>query len=244
MSEMESSQVKRSNTDRMISTGDILFEDLHLIAVNKKASQPVQPDKTGDMSLDYIVSGYIRNKYKLSGDVLAGIIHRIDRRASGVVLFAMSHEALASMNRLFSEGHVRKTYWAITARVPADETGRLEHWLKKNERLNKSFAYTEPVKNSKFSALTYRLVSKSERYYLLEVDLLTGRHHQIRCQLAAIGCPVRGDLKYGYPRSSEDGSIGLHARSLSFTHPITGSSVVITAPVPDDKLWAALITSS
>jgi 23S rRNA pseudouridine1911/1915/1917 synthase len=241
---MESSQVKRSNTERMIFPGDILFEDHHLIAVNKKASQPVQPDKTGDMSLDYMVSDYLKNKYRLSGDVLAGIIHRIDRRATGVVLFARSHEALTAMNRLFSEGHVRKTYWAITARAPAEESGRIEHWLKKNERLNKSFAYTEPVKKSKFSVLTYKLTSKSDRYYLLEVDLLTGRHHQIRCQLAAIGCPVRGDLKYGYPRSIEDGSIGLHARSLSFTHPITGEPVVIIAPAPDDKLWAALSTSS
>jgi 23S rRNA pseudouridine1911/1915/1917 synthase len=235
--------VKRSNTDRIISPGDILFEDLHLIAVNKKISQPVQPDKTGDISLDYIVKDYLRNKYKLSEDILAGIIHRIDKRASGVVLFARSREALASMNKLFNEGHVKKTYWVITARVPADESGRIEHWLKKNERLNKSFAYTEPVKNSKLSVLTYRLMSKSERYYLLEVDLLTGRHHQIRCQLAAIGCPVRGDLKYGYPRSTEDGSIGLHARSLSFSHPVSGEPVVITAPVPDDKLWAVLSAS-
>lgn len=187
-----------------------------------------------------MVADYLRNRYKLSGEVLAGIIHRIDRRASGVVMFARTNEALAGMNRLFSEGRVRKTYWAITARVPSDEPGRLEHWLKKNERLNKSFAYNEPVRDSKFSALSYRLASKSERYYLLEIDLLTGRHHQIRCQLAAIGCPVRGDLKYGYPRSTNDGSIGLHARSMSFTHPITGEPVVITAPAPDDKLWNAL----
>jgi 23S rRNA pseudouridine1911/1915/1917 synthase len=238
---MESSQVKRNNTDQMILPGDILFEDHHLIAVNKKASQPVQPDKTGDLSLDYIVKDYFRNKYKLSGEVLTGIIHRIDRRASGVILFARSREALAAMNKLFNEGHVRKTYWAITASAPADASGRIEHWLKKNERLNKSYAYTEPVKKSKFSVLTYRLISKSERYYLLEIELLTGRHHQIRCQLAAIGCPVRGDLKYGYPRSTGDGSIGLHARSLSFTHPITGEPVVINAPVPDDKLWDLLV---
>ncbi len=238
---MVNSQAKRNNTDQVISADDLLFEDDHLIAVNKKPSHPVQPDKTRDKSLDSMVSDYLRNRYKLSGEVLAGIIHRIDRRASGVVMFARTHEALAAMNKLFREGHIRKTYWAITARVPSDETGRLEHWLKKNERLNRSFAYNEPVTDSRFSALTYRLASKSERYYLLEVDLLTGRHHQIRCQLAATGCPVRGDLKYGYPRSTKDGSIGLHARSLSFTHPITGEPVVITAPAPDDKLWNALL---
>jgi 23S rRNA pseudouridine1911/1915/1917 synthase len=238
---MVNSQAKRNNTDRIISPADLLFEDNHLIAVNKKSSQPVQPDKTGDVSLDSMVIDYITKSYKPKGEVLAGITHRIDRRASGVVLFARSREALAGMNRLFSAGLVRKTYWAITSRIPSDESGRLEHWLKKNERLNKSFAYTEPVNDSKFSALTYKLVSKSERYFLLEIDLLTGRHHQIRCQLAAIGCPVRGDLKYGYPRSTKDGSIGLHARSLSFTHPVTGEPVVITAPAPDDKLWAALV---
>lgn len=241
MSGMENSPAKRNNTDRTILPGAILFEDDHLIAVNKKSSQPVQPDKTGDLSLDSMLSNYIRNKYNISGKILAGIIHRIDRRASGVVLFARSQEALAGMNKIFSEGHVRKTYWAITAGVPSDESGRLEHWLKKNEKLNKSFSYTEPVEDSKLSVLTYRLKSKSERYFLLEIDLMTGRHHQIRCQLAAIGCPVRGDLKYGYPRSSKDGSIGLHARSLAFIHPITGEDVEIKAPAPDDKLWNALV---
>jgi len=238
---MENSQAKRNNTDRIISPLDILFEDNHLIAVNKKTSQPVQPDKTGDLSLDSLVINYIRKSYNPAGEILAGIIHRIDRRASGVVLFARSQEALAGMNRLFSEGLVRKTYWAITSSVPSNESGRLEHWLKRNERLNKSFAYNDSVTDSKFSALTYKVISKSERYFLLEIDLLTGRHHQIRCQLAAIGCPVRGDLKYGYPRSTKDGSIGLHARSLSFIHPITGEALEITAPAPDDKLWDVLV---
>jgi 23S rRNA pseudouridine1911/1915/1917 synthase len=237
---MENSQAKRNNTDRIILPGDLLFEDDHLIAVNKRPTLPVQPDKTGDPSLDAMVREYIRNKYRLSGEVIAGIIHRIDRRASGVVLFARSRQALADMNRQFSEGRVRKIYWAITANPPADESGHLDHWLKKNERLNKSFAYTEPVADAKFSSLNYRLASRSDRYWLLEVDLLTGRHHQIRCQLAAIGCPVRGDLKYGYPRSTKDGGIGLHARSIEFIHPVTGGPVIITAPVPEDKLWKAL----
>jgi 23S rRNA pseudouridine1911/1915/1917 synthase len=237
---MENSPAKRNSTDGAIEPADILFEDDHLIAVNKKPSQPVQPDKTGDLSLDAMVSNYIRNNYKLTEEPVASLIHRIDRRASGVVLFARSQKALVKMNKLFSEGRVRKTYWAITSQIPAVESGHLKHWLIKNERLNKSFAYSEPVAGSKLSALDYRLISRSERYYLLEVELLTGRHHQIRCQLAAIGCPVRGDLKYGYPRSTKDGSIGLHARSLSFNHPVTGGAVVITAPAPGDKLWNAL----
>jgi 23S rRNA pseudouridine1911/1915/1917 synthase len=240
MSGKENSQAKKNNTNQMILPEDILFEDNHIIAVNKKPSQPVQPDKTGDVSLDTMVREYIRNKYKVSGNVFTGIIHRIDRRASGVVLFARSVESLGTMNRLFSEGKIRKTYWVITGNMPPDESGRLEHWLKKNEKLNKSYAYKEPVEDSKHSVLTYKLVSRSDRYYLLEVELLTGRHHQIRCQLADIGCPVRGDLKYGYPRSTKDGSIGLHARSLSFNHPVTNEPVNITASAPDDKLWKVL----
>jgi len=224
----------------MILPEDLLFEDDHLIAVNKKPSQTVQPDKTGDLSLDKMVMEYIRNRDNLSGTVYSGIIHRIDRRASGVVLFARSAQVLTSMNRLFSEGQVSKTYWAITGKMPTDEWGRLEHWLRKNEKQNKSYAFTEPVAGSRLSVLTYKLAGKSDRYYLLEVELLTGRHHQIRCQLGSIGCPVRGDLKYGYPRSTRDGSIGLHARSLSFIHPVTHEAVIITAPAPVDKLWAAL----
>jgi len=237
---MENSQAKRNNTDQIILPADILFEDDHLVAVNKKPSQPVQPDKTGDLSLDSMLREYFRNKYRRAGEPVTGLVHRIDRRASGVVLFARSRQALVVMNRLFSEGKVRKTYWVVTATLPEPESGHLEHWLKKNERLNKSFAYNEPVSGASFSALNYKLATTSERYYLLEVELLTGRHHQIRCQLAAIGCPVRGDLKYGYPRSTRDGSINLHARSLAFTHPVTGEPVVITAPAPEDKLWKAL----
>ena len=240
MSGSENSRAKRNNTNPMILPEDLLFEDDHLIAINKKPAQPVQPDKTGDLSLDKMVIEYIRNRDNLSGAVYSGIIHRIDRRASGVVLFARSAQVLASMNRLFSEGQVRKTYWAITGEMPQNESGRLEHWLKKNEKQNKSYAYTESVAGSRLAVMTYKLAGKSDRYYLLEVELLTGRHHQIRCQLAFIGCPVRGDLKYGYPRSTRDGSIGLHARSLSFIHPVTNESVTITAPAPNDKLWAAL----
>ena len=240
MSGLENSQVIKNNIDQMILPADLLFEDNHLIAINKKPSQNVQADKTGDVSLDSIVREYIKIRYKLPGEIYQGIIHRIDRRVSGVVLFARTSEALASMNQLFREGQVRKTYWAITKKIPADESGRLEHYLKKNEKQNKSYAYPEPVAGSKLSILTYKVIGRSDRYYLLEIELHTGRHHQIRCQLASIGCPVRGDLKYGYPRSNEDGSISLHARSLAFIHPVTKEPVAITAPVPADKLWKIL----
>jgi len=232
--------VIKNNIDQMILPADLLFEDNHLIAINKKPSQNVQADKTGDTSLDNLVRESIKIRYKLPGEIYLGIIHRIDRRASGVVLFARTSETLAGMNRLFREGQVRKTYWAITRKMPPDEAGRLEHYLKKNEKQNKSHAYPEPVAGSKLSILTYKMIGRSDRYYLLEIELLTGRHHQIRCQLASIGCPVRGDLKYGYPRSNEDGSISLHARSLAFIHPVTREPVVITAPVPPDKLWKIL----
>jgi 23S rRNA pseudouridine1911/1915/1917 synthase len=240
MSGPGNSQVIKNNTDKMILPDDLLYEDTHLIAINKKSSRNVQADKTGDTSLESLVREYIKIRHKLQGEIYLGIIHRIDRRASGVVLFARTGEALAGMNRLFREGQVRKTYWAITKNIPADESGRLEHYLKKNEKLNKSYAYPEPAAGSKLSILSYKVVSRSDRYNLLEIDLLTGRHHQIRCQLAYVGCPVRGDLKYGYPRSNEDGSISLHARSLAFIHPVTGEPVVITAPAPPEKLWKIL----
>lgn len=230
----------KNNIDQMILPADLLFEDNHLIGINKKPSLNVQADKTGDVPLDSVVREYIKIHYKLSGEIYLGIIHRIDRRASGVVLFARTSEALAGMNRVFREGQVKKTYWAITREVPPEESGRLEHYLKKNEKQNKSFAYPEPVSGSKLSILTYKVAGRSDRYYLLEIELLTGRHHQIRCQLASIGCPVRGDMKYGYPRSNEDGSISLHARSLAFIHPVRSVPVVITAPVPQDKLWKIL----
>jgi 23S rRNA pseudouridine1911/1915/1917 synthase len=227
----------KNNIDPMILPADLLFEDNHLIAINKKPSQIVQADKTGDISLDSMVREYIKIRYKISGEIYLGIIHRIDRRASGVVLFARTGEALTGMNRLFSEGQVRKTYMAITGKMPPVESVRLEHWLKKNEKQNKSYAYNEPVAGSKLAVLNYKVTGRSDRYYLIEIELLTGRHHQIRCQLSSIGCPVKGDLKYGYPRSNKDGSISLHARSMEFIHPVTLKPVIITAPVPQDKLW-------
>jgi len=240
---MGNSPVRKNNINPMILQSDILFEDNHLIALNKKSSQIIQADKSGDMSLDKLVKEYIKIRHNLSGLIDPGIIHRIDRRASGVVLFALTNEALVGMNRLFREGEVRKIYWAITGKIPAIESGRLDHFLKKNEKLNKSYSYQEPVKGARPSSLIYKVIGRSDRYYLLEIELLTGRHHQIRCQLASIGCPVKGDLKYGFPRSNQDGSISLHARSVSFIHPVKKEPVLITAPVPEDRLWMVLTSN-
>lgn len=230
----------RNNIDPMILQSDILFEDNHLIAINKKSSQIVQADKSGDVSLDKLVREYIKTGHNVEGIKNPGIIHRIDRRASGVVLFALTDEALSGMNRLFRDGEIRKIYWAITGKMPVNESGRLDHFLKKNEKLNKSFAYQEAMEGARPSSLIYKVIARSERYYLIEIELLTGRHHQIRCQLASIGCPVKGDLKYGSPRSNKDGSISLHARSVSFVHPVIKKPVLITAPVPEDNLWKVL----
>lgn len=240
MSGMGNSPVKKNNTDPMILQSDILFEDNHLIALNKKSSQIVQADKTGDVALDRRIKEYLANQYNLKEQTEPGIIHRIDRRASGVVLFALTSEALAGMNRLFRDGEVRKIYWVITGKMPINESGRLDNFLKKNEKLNKSYAYQKPVEGAKPSSLIYKVIGRSEKYYLLEIELLTGRHHQIRCQLASIGCPVKGDLKYGFPRSNKDGSVSLHARSVSFIHPVKKEPVLITAPVPEDTLWKVL----
>lgn len=240
MSEMGNSPVIKNNIDPMILQSDILFEDNHLIAINKNSSQIVQADKSGDVSLDKLVNIYIKNRHDLKGRANVGIIHRIDRRASGVVLFALTDEALSGMSRLFRDGEVKKIYWAITAKIPVNESGRLDHFLKKNEKLNKSYAYLETAEGAKPSSLIYKVIARSEKYYLIEIELITGRHHQIRCQLASIGCPVKGDLKYGFPRSNKDGSISLHARSVSFIHPIEKEPVLITAPVPEDNLWRVL----
>jgi len=219
---------------------DVLYEDNHLIAVNKKSSQIVQADKTGDPSLDFLVKEYIKQKYNKPGEVFLGVIHRIDRPATGVVLFARTSKSLSRMNRLFRDGNVDKTYWVITGNTPPREEDSLDHYIRKNEKQNKSYAYIKPVTGSKPASLEYRLLNCSDRYFLFEVKLLTGRHHQIRCQLAHIGCPVKGDLKYGAPRSNRDGSISLHARSVSFIHPVKKEPVVIQAPVPEDHLWKAL----
>jgi 23S rRNA pseudouridine1911/1915/1917 synthase len=219
---------------------EILFEDNHLIAINKRIGQLTQGDRTGDISLDQLVKQYIKKKYKKPGDVFLGVIHRLDRPVSGVILYARTSKALIRMNQLFKEQKIEKCYWCIVKDRPHPEEGTLSHYLVKNEAQNKSYAYSKPKTHTKHASLAYRLISSSDRYHLLEVKLHTGRHHQIRCQFAKIGSPIRGDLKYGYPRTNKDASINLHARSLEFIHPVRNDPVRILAPVPSDPLWKAL----
>ena len=219
----------------------ILYEDNHLIIVNKQAGDIVQGDKTGDVPLCDLIKDYIKRRDQKPGNVFLGVVHRLDRPVSGVVLFAKTSKALARMNALFAQHErVQKTYWAIVGRQPAQTEGTLVHWLTRDEKRNMARAYDREVPNSKRAVLDYRLIAQGERYWLLEVTLHTGRHHQIRCQLAKMGCPIKGDLKYGAPRSNADGSISLHARRLSFAHPVTQEQITVEAPVPDDKLWQTL----
>jgi 23S rRNA pseudouridine1911/1915/1917 synthase len=226
----------------MSSPLEILYEDNHLIAVNKTNHDLVQKDNTGDMALDDRLRLYIKEKNNKPGNVYLGVTHRIDRPVSGVVLFARTSKALARMNDLFRLGGIRKTYWAIVKDCPAKHEDSLIHYMIKNEKQNKSYCYPKEVPNSKRAELRYKLISSSERYHLLQVELLTGRHHQIRAQLAQIGSPIKGDLKYGFPRSNADGGISLHARCVSFIHPVTKLEVVITADLPKgDPLWSAFL---
>ena len=217
----------------------VVYEDNHLIIVNKAAGEIVQGDKTGDATLADSVKAYIKERYAKPGAVFLGVVHRLDRPVSGLVVFARTSKALARLNALFREGRVRKTYLAVVGREPSPAAATLTHWLTRNERLNKSFVHAAEVPGSKSAVLDYRLVGRSERYALLAVQLHTGRHHQIRCQLAAIGCPIRGDLKYGAPRSNPDGSICLHARSVEFEHPVTHATVRAVAPLPALPPWPA-----
>ena len=219
---------------------NILYEDNHIIVVNKKSGEIVQGDKTGDVPLSDMLKAFLKEKYNKPGNVYLGVVHRLDRPVTGVVLFAKTSKALPRLNKLFAEhNQVKKIYWAIVGNKPAQESGTLTHCLTRNEKTNTARAYDHEVPNSKKAVLDYRLIAKSDRYYLLEVELHTGRHHQIRCQLAKIGCPVKGDLKYGAPRSNPDGSICLHARKLELEHPVTHELLSITAPVPLDALWNA-----
>ncbi|MBN2480555.1 MAG: RNA pseudouridine synthase [Bacteroidales bacterium] len=217
---------------------EIIYEDNHIIAVNKTHHDLVQQDITGDLSLDQKVKAYIKEKYNRPGNVFLGVVHRLDRPVTGVVIFARTGKALSRLTSMFREGKMEKTYWAIIKNKPEEESGRLLHHLERNPSQNKSFSYDHPRKGSKEAALRYRVIGRSERYHLLEIDLETGRHHQIRSQLAHIGCPVKGDLKYGYPRSNPDGGISLHARQLRFMHPVSQHDVVIVAETPSsEKLW-------
>lgn len=217
----------------------ILYEDNHIIAVNKKNGELVQGDQTGDETLADKVKAYIKEKYNKAGDVFLGIPHRIDRPVSGVVIYARTSKALTRLNKMFQEKDAfSKIYWAIVESIPPEDSGRLEHYIRRNPKQNKSYAATTDKKDAKFSNLDYSLKGCTQNYYLLEVKLHTGRHHQIRCQLSTIGCPIRGDLKYGAKRSIEKGGIGLHAREISFVHPVKQEPIRIIAPTPKhDVLW-------
>lgn len=217
----------------------ILYEDNHLIAVNKRPGDIVQGDKTRDMPLSEVVKLYIKEKYDKPGNVYLGVAHRLDRPTSGIVVFAKTSKALPRLNKLFSEKKAKKTYWAIVKNPPQKESDTLVHWLKRNPKQNKSYAHLKEVTDSKKGILEYRMLKKLDNYFLLEIDLKTGRHHQIRAQLAAIGCPIKGDLKYGFDRSNKDASIHLHARSLSIIHPVQKELLALTAPPPRDPVWDA-----
>ena len=216
----------------------ILFEDNHLIAINKRCGDIVQGDKTGDATVGDVIKEYLKEKYNKPGNVFLGVTHRLDRPTSGVLLFARTSKSLARMNELFRlDGSIRKTYWAVVDNKPEPSEAILEHWLVRNEKQNKSYAYLKEQKEAKKASLTYRYIASSDRFHLLEIELHSGRHHQIRAQLAAIGLHIKGDLKYGFSRSNKDGGIHLHARSILFTHPVTQESIKIIAPVPEDPLW-------
>ena len=223
---------------------EVLYEDNHIIAVNKTCNEIVQGDKTGDTPLSETVKAYIKAKYNKPGEVFLGVTHRLDRPTSGVVLFARTSKALTRLNEMFkSHEQIQKTYWAIVQGCPKVPEARLENWLIRNEAQNKSYITKPHANNAKQAVLRYRTLVRGENYTLLEVNLETGRHHQIRCQLAAIGCPVKGDLKYGAKRSNPDGGICLHARKIEFIHPVSKKNICITAPVPNDSLWQQLAAS-
>lgn len=215
----------------------IIYEDNHIIVVNKSASEIVQGDKTGDVPLSEKVKAYLKEKYQKPGNVFVGVTHRLDRPVSGLVVFAKTSKALSRLNEMFRVGDVHKVYWAIVKNEPKQPEAELQHWIVRNEKQNKSYAYDHEVKNAKKAVLKYRMIGRSDNYSLLEVELMTGRHHQIRCQLSKIGCPIKGDLKYGSPRSNPDGSICLHARRISFVHPVSKQLIELEVPLPADKLW-------
>ncbi len=215
----------------------VVYEDNHVIVVSKTASEIVQGDKTGDTPLSETVKQYLKEKYGKPGNVFIGVTHRLDRPVSGLVVLAKTSKALARLNEMFRTGEVKKTYWAIVKNMPEEPEGELVHYLVRNEKQNKSHAYEREVPHSKKAVLHYRLIARSDNYYLLEIDLKTGRHHQIRCQLAKMGCPIKGDLKYGAARSNPDGSICLHARRVQFVHPVSKEPIDLEAPLPAGNLW-------
>lgn len=218
----------------------VVYEDNHLIIVYKESGEIVQGDKTGDTPLSETVKAYIKDKYHKPGAVFLGVVHRLDRPVSGLVIFARTSKALARLNDMFRRGDIHKTYWAITQNAPPVEQDTLTSWLQRNERQNKSYVYDKEVPNSKKAVLNYQLRSRADRYCLIEVELLTGRHHQIRAQLSHIGCPIKGDLKYGAKRSNPDGSISLLSCKVEFVHPVSKKNIILNSPIPDDKLWREL----
>lgn len=234
----------KSENSKIVSTREnlqVLYEDNHLLIVNKRPGDIVQGDKTGDKPLSDVVKEYIATKYNKPGDVFLGVVHRLDRPTSGIVVFARTSKALTRLNKLFSDRETTKIYWAIVQNEPPQHSEKLVHYLKRNTKQNKSYANSKEVPDSKKAILTYTLKRKLDRYFLLEIELETGRHHQIRAQLASIGCPIKGDLKYGFDRSNRDGSIHLHARSLAFMHPVKKVVLNIVAPPPADAIWDACI---
>ncbi|PNQ72752.1 RNA pseudouridine synthase [Hanstruepera neustonica] len=226
-----------SNKDNL----QVLYEDNHIIIVNKRAGDIVQGDKTGDKPLSDVIKDYLKDKYNKPGNVYLGVVHRLDRPTTGIVLFSKTSKALPRLNKLFAEKKASKTYWALVKNVPSNTEGTLVHWLKKNPKNNKSTAYIKETEGSKKAILHYKVIRALDNYILLEISLETGRHHQIRSQLASIGCPIKGDLKYGFDRSNKDGSISLHARKLEFNHPVSNESISVMAPLPKDPVWDACL---
>lgn len=216
---------------------EIVYEDNHLIIVYKHSGEIVQGDKTGDVPLSEDVKCYLKEKYQKPGNVFLGVVHRLDRPVAGLVVFAKTSKALTRLNKMFRDGEVHKTYWAITKNLPPQPEDTLTDWLVRNEKQNKSYAYDHEVPHSKKAILKYRLIGQSDHYCLLEVNLMTGRHHQIRCQLAHMGCPIKGDLKYGAQRSNPDGSICLLAHHVEFVHPVSKQLISLDSPLPEDNLW-------
>ncbi len=218
---------------------EVLYEDNHILIANKPNNMLAQADNTGDLALEDLAKQYIKIKYNKPGAVFLNATHRIDRPVSGVVVFARTSKALTRLNEQFRSKEVKKTYWAIVKNRPKQDTATITDYIKRDAQKNKSFVCSKETKDAKEASLTYRLIASSENYHLLEIDLHTGRHHQIRCQLAHMGCPIKGDLKYGAERSNKDGGISLHARSVEFLHPVTKETIKITAPTPEDNLWKA-----
>jgi 23S rRNA pseudouridine1911/1915/1917 synthase len=218
----------------------VLHEDNHIIVVNKRVGDIVQGDKTGDKPLSEVVKEYIKDKYNKPGEVFLGVVHRLDRPTTGIVVFARTTKALQRLNELFKNRETQKTYWAIVKNKPEFSQGKLIHFMKRNEKNNTSKAHIKEVPDSKIASLDYTIFKELNNYFALEINLHTGRHHQIRAQLAAINCPIKGDLKYGFDRSNPDGGIHLHARKLVFTHPVSKDLLTLVAPVPTEVLWLAL----